>query len=123
GLEKNIVESILDKLGHQLVKPGFSTQADCQGDLGKAEQEIERVLREQPTLLVVDNMESVLLPPFMQKETPEALSLEAREELKAILALCERLLKVGDTRLIFTSREPLPAPFDAERHRRELHQL
>jgi tetratricopeptide (TPR) repeat protein len=123
GLENNIAESVLDKLGHQLVRPGFSTQADCDGDLQKAEQEIERVLREQPTLLVMDNMESVLLPPFMEKETPEALSQEAREELKAILALCERLRKVGDTRLVFTSREALPAPFDAQRHRRELHRL
>ena len=123
GLEKNIAESVLDKLGHQLVKPGFSTQADCKGDIEKAKQEIERVLREQPTLLVMDNMESVLLPPFMEKETPEVLSLEAREELSAILTLCERLLKVGDTRLIFTSREALPAPFNAERHRRELHRF
>jgi tetratricopeptide (TPR) repeat protein len=123
GFEKNIAESIIDKLGHQLVKPGFSTQIDCNGDLAKAEQEIERVLREQPTLLVMDNMESVLLPPFMVEETPEALSEEAGEELKAILALCERLLKVSDTRLIFTSREPLPTPFDAERNRRELLQL
>lgn len=123
GLEKNITESILDKLGHQLVKTGFSTQVDCNGDLGKAEQEIERVLREQSTLLVMDNMESVLLPPFIMEETPEVLSEEAGEELKAILALCERLLKAGDTRLIFTSREALPAPFDTERNRRELRQL
>lgn len=123
GLEKNIAESVLDKLGHQLVNPGFSTQVDCNGDLGKAEQEIERVLREQSTLLVMDNMESILLPRFIEKETPEALSDEAREGLKAILALCERLLKIGDTRLIFTSREALPAPFDAERNRRELHRL
>lgn len=123
GLEKNITESVLDKLGHQLVKPGFLTQIDCQGDQGKAEQEIVRVLREQQTLLVMDNMESILLPPFIEEVTPEALSDEAREELKAILALCERLVKVGDTRLIFTSREPLPAPFDAPRYRRELHQL
>jgi tetratricopeptide (TPR) repeat protein len=123
GLEKNITESILDKLGHQLVKPGFSTQIDCNGDLGKAEQEIERVLREQPTLIVMDNMESVLLPSFIAEETPEALSAEALEELKAILALCERLVKAGDTRLVFTSREALPAPFDAKRNRRELHQL
>ncbi len=123
GFEKNIAESILNKLGHQLVKPGFSTQVDCNGDLVRAEQEIERVIREQPPLLGVDNMESVLLPPFMEEETPEALSQEAREELKAILALCERLLKTGDTRLIFTSREALTAPFDAERHRRELQQL
>jgi tetratricopeptide (TPR) repeat protein len=122
-LKKNIAESILDKVGHQLVKSGFSTQADCQGDLGKAEQEIERVLREQSTLLVMDNMESVLLPPFIEQETSELLSQEAREELKAILALCARLLKVGETRIIFTSREALPPPFDAERNRRELHQL
>ena len=30
---------------------------------------------------------------------------------------------MGDTRIVFTSREALPAPFDADRHRRELHQL
>jgi tetratricopeptide (TPR) repeat protein len=41
----------------------------------------------------------------------------------AILALCERLLKVGETRLVFTSREVLPAPFAAERYWRELHHL
>ena len=44
-------------------------------------------------------------------------------ELDAILALCARLVKAGATRLVFTSREALPAPFDAEGHRRELHQL
>lgn len=123
GLEKNIAESVLDKLGGQLVKKGFSTQADCQGDTGRAAQEIERGLREQPTLLVIDNMESVLLPPFLARETPEALEREARDELTALLALCERLLKVGETRLVFTSREALPAPFDGERQRRELHRL
>jgi tetratricopeptide (TPR) repeat protein len=111
--------AVVDALGKQLVKKEFSAA----GDLDDAIQEIERALREQPALLVIDNMESVLLPPFMEKETPEALSHEAREELKAILALCERLLKAGDTRLIFTSRESLPAPFEAERQRRELHQL
>jgi tetratricopeptide (TPR) repeat protein len=123
GLEKNIAESVLDKLGGQLVKKGFSTQVDCLGDLGKSAQAIERALREQPTLLVMDNMESVLLPPFLAREAPEALELAARDELTAVLALCERLLKVGDTRLAFTSREPLPAPFDGERERRELHRL
>jgi tetratricopeptide (TPR) repeat protein len=111
--------AVVDALGKQLVKKEFSAA----GALDDAIQEVERALREQPTLLVVDNMESILLPPFMERETPEALSQDAREELKAILALCERLLKAGDTRLIFTSREALPAPFDVERHRRELHQL
>ena len=66
-------------------------------------------------------MESILLPPYL--ETPEALSEEARRELDAILQLCARLNAKGDTRLVFTTREALPAPFDAERHRRELHQL
>ena len=55
GFEKNIAESALDKLGQQLVKPGFSIQVDCNGDLEKAKQEIERALREQTTLLVMDN--------------------------------------------------------------------
>jgi tetratricopeptide (TPR) repeat protein len=123
GLEKNVAESVLDKLGTQLVKRGFSTQADCQGDIEKAAREIERVLREQPTLLVIDNMESILLPPLIEASTLQALSEEAREELKALLTLCERLLKAGDTRLVFTSRESLPAPFDAARHQRELRQL
>jgi hypothetical protein len=66
-------------------------------------------------------MESILLPPYL--ETPEALSQEARRELESILQLCARLNAKGDTRLVFTTREPLPAPFDAERHQCELRQL
>jgi tetratricopeptide (TPR) repeat protein len=111
--------AVVDLLGRQLVRKEFSAA----GDLEDAIKEIERALREQTTLVVIDNMESVLLPPFMEEETPEALSREAREELKGILVLCDRLLNVGDTRLIFTSREALPAPFEADWHRRELHQL
>ena len=111
--------AVVDELGKQLVNEKFSAA----GDLDDAIQAIERALREQPTFLLMDNMESILLPPFMQQEMPEALSHEAGEELTAILALCERLLKVGDTRLIFTSREALPAPFAAERNQRPLHQL
>jgi tetratricopeptide (TPR) repeat protein len=41
-------------------------------------------------------------------------------ELAAILALAQRLLAVGDTRVIFTSREALPAPFAAQAARLEL---
>jgi tetratricopeptide (TPR) repeat protein len=111
--------AVVDALGKQLVKKQFSAA----GDLDESIKEIERALREQSTLLVIDNMESVLLPPFMLEELPEPLSEDAREELKTILTLCERLLKAGDTRLVFTSREKLPAPFDAEANRRELHQL
>ena len=113
--------AVLDALGRQLVGKEYSVATF--GDLEKAILPIERALAEQSTLLVVDNMESILLPPFMVQETPDALSEDARRELDAILKLCARLHTKGDTRLIFTSREALPAPFDAERNRREVHRL
>lgn len=112
-------KAVLDAIGRQLVGKTYSVAAF--DDLDKAIPPVERELKERPTLLVVDNMESVLLPPYL--EASEALSEEASRELTAILTLCERLLQSKNTRLIFTSREPLPAPFDAERHRRELHRL
>jgi tetratricopeptide (TPR) repeat protein len=112
------VRAVLDTIGHQLL-PDYSVATF--DDLEQAILPVERALAEQPTLLVVDNMESILLPPYL--ETPEALSEEARRELDAILDLCKRLNAKGDTRLVFTSREALPAPFDAQRNRRELHQL
>ncbi len=113
------VSAVLDAIGSQLIGDKYSTATFS--NVEQAILPIERALREQSTLLVLDNMESILLPPYL--ETPELLSEEADRELKAILNLCERLLKVGDTRLVFTSREALPAPFDASRHRRELYQL
>ena len=112
-------DAVLDALGRQLVGADYS--AAKYENPEQALQPIERALREQPTLLVIDNMESVLLPPYL--ETPELLSEEAALELQAILALAERLLRAGETRLVFTSREALPAPFDANSQRWELHQL
>jgi tetratricopeptide (TPR) repeat protein len=112
--------AVLDAIGRQLV-PSYSVATF--ENLEQAVQPVERALDEQPTLLVVDNMESILLPPFLEAETPDALDEEMRRELDAILALCARLNKVGNTRLAFTSREALPAPFDAQRNRRALHQL
>jgi tetratricopeptide (TPR) repeat protein len=112
-------QAVLDALGRQLVGADYS--AAKYENPEQALLPIERALREQPTLLVIDNMESVLLPPYL--ESPELLSEEAALELQAILALAERLLRVGETRLVFTSREALPAPFDANSQRWELRQL
>jgi tetratricopeptide (TPR) repeat protein len=112
-------DAVLDALGRQLVGADYS--AAKYDNPEQALLPIERALREQPTLLVIDNMESVLLPPYL--ETPELLSEEAALELQAILALAERLLRAGETRLVFTSREDLPAPFDAGPQRWELRQL
>ena len=111
--------AVLDALGRQLVGSDYS--AAKFENTEQALQPIERALKEQPTLLVIDNMESVLLPPYL--EAPELLSEEAKEELEEILKLAERLLRAGDTRIVFTSREALPQPFVATRQLRELHQL
>jgi tetratricopeptide (TPR) repeat protein len=112
------VYAVLDAIGRQLL---LDYSVATFKDLEQAILPVERALAEQSTLLVVDNMESILLPPYV--ETPEALSEDAADELKAILDLCKRLNVNGDTRIVFTSREALPAPFDAEQNRRELHQL
>lgn len=111
---------VLDAIGRQLV-PGYSVATFS--DLEQALLPVERALREHSTVLVVDNMESILLPPFMAADTPEVLAEDAQREIAAILELCARLTTAGDTRLVFTSREALPAPFDAPRHRIELHRL
>ena len=112
------VNAVLDAVGRQLV-PNYSVATFDNWE--KAIQPVTRALTEQSTLLVVDNMESILLPPYV--ETPDALSEDAQKELNAVLTLCARLNAIGDTRLVFTSREALPAPFDGERNRRELRQL
>jgi tetratricopeptide (TPR) repeat protein len=112
-------DAVLDALGRQLVGSDYS--AAKYENPEQALLHIERALREQPTLLVIDNMESVLLPPYL--DTPELLSEEAALELQEILALAQRLLRAGETRIVFTSREALPAPFDAQRQRWELRQL
>jgi tetratricopeptide (TPR) repeat protein len=111
--------AVLDAIGRQLVGPAYSVAT--YDSLEKATLPVERALVEQATLLVVDNMESLLPPPYI--EFTPALSEEACRELAAILQLCARLNGKGDTRLLFTSREALPAPFAALRQQRDLHRL
>lgn len=112
--------AVLDAIGRQLVSNYSVATFDS---LDQAEQPVARALVEQPTLLVVDNLESILLPPYLAADMPGALSEDATRELEAILALCDRLGTKGETRLLFTSREALPAPFDNEANRRELARL
>lgn len=111
--------AVLDAIGRQLVGPAYSVATF--DSLEKATLPVERALLEQATLLVVDNMESLLPPPYI--DTSAALSEEAGRELAAILQLCARLNGKGDTRLLFTSREALPAPFAAGPQQRDLHRL
>lgn len=111
--------AVLDAIGRQLVGNDYS--AATFNDMENAILPVERALIEQSTLIVIDSMESILLPPYV--ETSEVLSEEAQRELMAVLALCARLQKTGETRLVFTSREAMVAPFDAKRRGRELHRL
>jgi tetratricopeptide (TPR) repeat protein len=111
--------AVLDAIGRQLLGPAYSVATF--DSLEKATLPVERALLEQATLLVVDNMESLLLPPYI--DTSAALSEEASRELAAILLLCARLNGKGDTRLLFTSREALPAPFAAGPQQRDLRRL
>lgn len=118
--EHSTAGAVLDALGQQLV---LDYSVATFTSIEHAEQPVARALIEQPTLLVVDNLESILQPPYLAIDTPEALAEDARGELAAILTLCDRLHRHGETRLVFTSREALPAPFDGDVNRRELHRL
>ncbi|MFC2140690.1 tetratricopeptide repeat protein, partial [Acidobacteriota bacterium] len=99
-------------------------------------QPIERQLRNQRTLIILDNMESILPPEatlnksfcrgvqggrFLQKESP--LARFEPEVLEVFFKLCRKLMVVEGTCLLFTSREALPGPFDAEFQRVTLSRL
>jgi len=112
---------VLDVLGRQLVGADYSVARYSDPD--QAFQPVERTLAEQTTLLIIDNMESVLLPPYLAVQTPDALAEEAARELEAILGLARRLFACPGTLLVFTSRETLPGTFAAEANRIELQRL
>jgi tetratricopeptide (TPR) repeat protein len=87
-------KAALYELGPQF-DSGFVSKAAMDPD--NATRLLQDALAGQRTLLVFDNMETVL----------------ADEDAKGqVLELANELLKVDGTRIVFTSREHLPAPFD-----------
>jgi len=106
--------AIVDALGKQLVDKKFFAAAG----LGPALQEIERALAGQRTVLVFDYLESIL--PLPWPEASEAITEDGRELLRSILGLFSRVGSIAETRIVITSREPVPVPFDGERNQREL---
>ncbi len=101
---------LLQKIGEQLV-PRFA--ADVGSDEKREWQLVERALGDHPTLLVIDNVESIL-PPYgwaagAGGEEPAGFDPDLLEE---ILELCRELVETGGTSLVFTSRSPLSVPFD-----------
>jgi tetratricopeptide (TPR) repeat protein len=123
-------QAVLDSVGRQLVGKTYSVAA--YPTIESATEPVLRELREQPTLLVVDNLESVLSAPFEVSEggsnaddpgRDAAVATDAGGAADAILALAAQLMAAGETRVVFTSREALPAPFDGHAQRIELHRL
>ncbi|MBW8875566.1 MAG: CHAT domain-containing protein [Acidobacteria bacterium] len=111
--------AVLDTLGHQLLPDGDKTFSVAQfRDFDEAVQHVERALHDQPSILVLDNCESVL------PERGEPAAPGSEDAASAIFALCQRLLDAAPrTRLVFTTREPLPPPFAAGKCERELGAL
>ena len=101
--------AVLDSLGQQLLPDGDTYSVAQFRDLEKARQPVERALRDHSTIIVLDNLESVL-PDASGQAAPGAAPIED------LFALCRALLKADPaTRIVFTSREPLPQPFNAAR--------
>jgi tetratricopeptide (TPR) repeat protein len=97
------VKGVLDAIGHQLL-PKY-TVAQYGDNLDAALQPVERALQAQATLILFDNMESVL-------PDHEGINPAGAADVTELLELCKRLVEASEkTRLLFTSRELLPEPF------------
>ncbi|HRI61079.1 MAG TPA: CHAT domain-containing protein [Saprospiraceae bacterium] len=124
--------SALDALGKQLVAPDFSVATFENEE--KAMLRLDRALRDYPTLIVLDNLESVL--PEVSRKSPEKsgqaiMGMPQSEEperdtpatdlrdtipgvapVQEFIAFFQRILESSDrTRLLLTTRERMPAPF------------
>ncbi len=111
--------AVLDSLGHQLLPDGDKYSVAHYPTLAAALQPVARALRDDATLIVLDHVESALPAPGADvgagfKPAPTA----------ELFDLCRALLDAdGRARIVFTSREALPAPFDGGRQRVELGAL
>jgi hypothetical protein len=98
------VRGIIDSIGQQLLN-NYSVAEYGQDIWDKALQPITRKLNETKTVIVFDNMESIL--PQMQ-----GMMTVDPQIIQDLYQLCSHLLTIANTRIIFTTREPLPPPFD-----------
>jgi tetratricopeptide (TPR) repeat protein len=123
---------VLDEIGRQLLPEGEHWSVAHFGSVKEALQPVERALRDRRTILVIDNVESLLaegafvVPPSggglaPPNPPPEGGTTNA---LPDIFQLCRDLLDAsGQTRLVFTSREALPEPFHHHHRTVELREL
>ncbi|HEX4963425.1 MAG TPA: CHAT domain-containing protein, partial [Thermoanaerobaculia bacterium] len=111
--------AVLDTLGHQLLPDGDKYSVAQFRGLDEALQPVERALADEPTIVVIDNCESVL-----PERGEPAAAPNSEDAAAAIFSLCRRLLEASPrTRVVFTTRESLPPPFAAAKCERELGAL
>jgi len=112
--------SALDSIGRQLLPEGDKYSVAHYRDLQEALQPVERALRDHPTLIVLDNLESLFVVPPSggslsdEKDDSSAYELPPESETtNEVFDLCRDLVRPHPaTRIVFTSREHLPSPFD-----------
>lgn len=109
------VRSAIDELGRQLIGSDFSIATYAENE--KALLELDRQLAEHSTLLILDNLESI-------QPLPNGEAILGVESFDTFIQFFSRLLKSStQTRLLLTTREPLPSPFNQGRHIQRLGQL
>jgi hypothetical protein len=111
---------VLDELGHQLLPAGDNWSVAQYPDLKQALQSVERALGDHPIIVVLDNIESVLPAaedPHLISPLPRGRDRGGKEAFQPIAEILQHLLHADPTtRLVFTSRESLPEPFN-HKHR------
>lgn len=158
--------TVLDSLGRQLLPDGETRSVAEYPDLKQALQPVERALLDRPTIIVLDNLESMLpeISAARSTERADSTASDARlatangadstrpdaddtlatargtyptspdantlatarctDPVEEIFALCRSLLDADPaTRIVFTSREPMPRPFHKKLCERRLGPL
>jgi len=112
-------KTLLVALVDQLI--GHGAVSDASGDLESWFKQVERALLERSTLIVVDDVHRALPPPGDVR--PENATEQREFGFPATAALCQRLVSIDQTRILFAGRERLPQPFDGLYNRLELMPL
>jgi hypothetical protein len=103
-------KAILVAIANQVI--GSGVVPDTVDDIEQPLKEVERALLERSTLLLLDDVEGLLPPAGMA--SLDGTAEQAATEFAIVAALCRRIAIVGQTRIIFVSREELPNPFDTD---------
>lgn len=112
-------KDLLVALVDQLI--GYGGVFDASDDFESWFKQVERALLERSTLIVVDDVHRVLPPPG--DAGPENATEHREFGFAAIAAVCQRLVSIAQTRILFAGRERLPQPFDGLNNRLELMPL